>query len=84
MECFHVRETRVLQVLCRTDDGVGIRLCLEDMAKYGFQKVARHLIRGAVLLLIHILQLALETTIDRSYQALRVQPAPLLHILRQE
>ena len=79
----HIRQARILQVLRRTDDGIGIRLLLEHRAEDFLLHIAEAVGR-TVLLFVDVLQLALEASEHGLHQALGVQPAPLLHKLRQE
>ena len=83
VERCHVRQPRILQILRRAEDGIGVRLFLEDGSHDSVHGIA-HAVGRTVLLLVDVLQLALETTEHGVHQSLGVQPAPLLDELWQE
>ena len=83
VEGFHHRQLRVLQTFRRTEYRIGVGLILEDGAEdllYGISSK----VGCAVLFLIHVFQLTLESTEDGMEQPFGVQDAPLLDILRKE
>ena len=83
VEGIHVAQSRVLQVVGGADDRLSIGVVLEQHLQCFLHSITQ-LIGRAVLLLIHILQLSLESAEHGVYQSFRVQPAPLCHELWQE
>ena len=83
VERFHVAQSRILQIFRRTDDGLSVGMVLEDGAQGFFQSLT-HAVGRTVLLFVHILQLTLEPSEHGVDESFGVQPAPLLHELRQK